>query len=666
MDAAYSKSTPGNSRKRPRNQSDNGKHKRQNPSNDDSKAIETVYRILCPIKKIGSVLGKGGDIINALRNETNAKIRVTDAIPGAEERVIIIYHHSSDQLEISDVDTEQLRPYCPAQYALLKVHDRIAADEYFRNGVRHVKAGNDENVTARILVPSNQVGCLIGKAGTVIEKLRSEHRGANIRVLPVDELPPCAMNRDELVQISGPPEIVKNALYDISTRLHEHPRKDNPPIEELMLASTKGKLRTDPSMHLPPPPYHANSRPLHHDPYASPPPPPYHIGYRNEPLGYPRGSYDNTHIGNDLETPEEFSIRILCPSGRIGGVIGKAGATVREIEQATSARIQIEDVSPDAEERIINVSSRESPWDQVSPTIEAVLRLQIRTCKTSEDGKITNRLIVSSSKVGCLLGQRGSIINEMRRVTRADITVCSKEDKPHYLSAKEELVQISGKSDVVREALLEILSRLRTRTFRIGDPPSNPAPVVHDYEFSSERMHGRLPSPHTTVASRSAYPAYPSRGYSPPEYIASRGPAPYNYEYPKGPGPIYTPDHGYPSGPPRPPHEAPYAPRSYPAAPPPPATGYDSRYSTMEVKIPSSAASSVIGVGGSNISEISQISGARVKVNDPHPGSSECIVEINGSSEQIKAAQSLIQAFVASSRPSGLTSSRHSPVYRQY
>jgi poly(rC)-binding protein 2/3/4 len=51
---------------------------------------ELVFRILCPNEKIGSVIGKGGSIIKNLREETGARIKVADAVPGSEERVIII------------------------------------------------------------------------------------------------------------------------------------------------------------------------------------------------------------------------------------------------------------------------------------------------------------------------------------------------------------------------------------------------------------------------------------------------------------------------------------------------------------------------------------------------------------------------------------------------
>ena len=153
------------------------------------------------------------------------------------------------------------------------------------------------------------------------------------------------------------PTIVKKALHDISTRLHQHPRKENPSIDELIYASTQGLFQPGASMPPPPPEIPVWSH-QQHDTYATPPPP-WFAGHRNETSGYTPRSYNSSHFGNEGDTPEEFSMRILCPTGKIGGVIGKAGANVRQLEHNTLARIQVEDTPPEAEERIINVSSRE-------------------------------------------------------------------------------------------------------------------------------------------------------------------------------------------------------------------------------------------------------------------------------------------------------------------
>lgn len=183
-------------KKRPNPQFNKGGNKRGKfgeQSSESSQSSETVYRILCPSRKIGSVIGKGGGIVKALREETQAKITVADSVPGSEERIIIIFSPST-MLPLQNNHDMEL--HCAAQDALLKVHDKIVEEDII-GGIEN----SDGNVViARMLVPNNTVGCVLGKKGDVIQRLRSE-TGASIRVLPTDQLPACALSTDELVQV---------------------------------------------------------------------------------------------------------------------------------------------------------------------------------------------------------------------------------------------------------------------------------------------------------------------------------------------------------------------------------------------------------------------------------------------------------------------------------
>lgn len=91
---------------------------------------------------------------------------------------------------------------------------------------------------------------------------------------------------------------------------------------------------------------------------------------------------------------------------------------------------------------IIVLAIFQALWNPRSQTIDAILLLQNKVSEYSEKGNIITRLLVPSSKVGCILGQGGHIINEMRRRTQADIRVYSKDDKPKCAAEDEELVQV--------------------------------------------------------------------------------------------------------------------------------------------------------------------------------------------------------------------------------
>ena len=99
------------------------------------------------------------------------------------------------------------------------MHNKVVSEEV------HGEDSEEANqVTVRLLVPSNQIGCVIGKGGQIIQSIRSES-GAQIRILKDDHLPSCSLSSNELIQISREPFIVRKILYQIASRLHDNPSR---------------------------------------------------------------------------------------------------------------------------------------------------------------------------------------------------------------------------------------------------------------------------------------------------------------------------------------------------------------------------------------------------------------------------------------------------------
>lgn len=175
--------------------SENGSNKRRNPGDDREQFVidseDTVYRYLCPVRKIGSIIGRGGEIVKQLRAETKSKIRIGETVPGSEERVVTIYSSRDETNALEDGNNF----VSPAQDALFRVHDKVVAEDLHGD-----EDSEGHQVTARLLVPSDQIGCVIGKGGQIVQNIRSE-TGAQIRILKDEHLPSCALSTDELVQV---------------------------------------------------------------------------------------------------------------------------------------------------------------------------------------------------------------------------------------------------------------------------------------------------------------------------------------------------------------------------------------------------------------------------------------------------------------------------------
>ncbi|CAH8361132.1 unnamed protein product, partial [Eruca vesicaria subsp. sativa] len=440
---------------------DGGRSKRRYGGDDrDSHAIDrddTVFRYLCPIKKIGSVIGRGGDIVKQLRMETRAKIKIGEAVPGCDERVITIFSASDETFG------EGEEALAPAQEALFRIHDRVAADVDARS---EDGSEGEQQVIAKMLVPSDQIGCVLGRGGQIVQNIRSE-TGAQIRIVKDRNMPLCALSSDELIQISGEVLLVKKALHQIASRLHKNPSR----TQNLLSSAVAGGAYPSGSLMS-----HAGG--------------PRIVGIA--PLMDPYGGYKSDHAG-DFGRPlyetrrneppaTDFYIRLVSPVENIASVIGKGGALINQLRQETRATIKVDSTRTEGNDCLITISAREVFDDAYSPTIEAAMRLQPKCSERVERDsglvQFTTRILVPSSRIGCLLGKGGAIITEMRRMTRANIRVLGKENLPKVASEDDEMVQISGELDVAKEALIQITSRLRANVFDREGPVSAIMPVL--------------------------------------------------------------------------------------------------------------------------------------------------------------------------------------------
>lgn len=479
------------------NNDDGNKNKRRNPSGDDTReqflitADDTVYRYLCQIRKIGSVIGRGGEIVKQLRADTKAKIRIGETLPGCDERVVTVYSTAEETNDFEDSGNL----ISPAQDALIRIHQRVIAED-----LRGGRDDNDEDeemeevgnqVTAKLLVPSDQIGCVIGKGGQIVQNIRSE-TGAQVRILKDERLPLCALSSDELVQISGDAAVVKKALVQIASRLHDNPSR----TQHLLTSAVPGGYAAGGSVMGP----NAGAPIIGMAPLVGA-----YGGHRGEVGDWPPRMYPGSR---DEGSVKDFSVRFVCPTGNIGGVIGKGGGIINQIRQDSGATIKVDSSATEGDDCLIVISTKEFFEDSFSPTIEAAVRLQPRCSeKVERDSGIvsfTSRLLVPSSRIGCLIGKGGTIITEIRRLTKANIRILSKEGLPKIASEDDEMVQISGDLDIAKDALVQVLTRLRANVFDKERavstflPPVLPyvpaSPDVSDglnYDGRDGRRHGR-------------------------------------------------------------------------------------------------------------------------------------------------------------------------------
>ncbi|XP_024172676.1 RNA-binding KH domain-containing protein RCF3 isoform X1 [Rosa chinensis] len=638
----------------------NGKGKLQKSDDDqptNTSSGNAVFRVVCPESKIGCVTGEGGSGISEIYQETLVKVRVEESVPGCDERVIVIgwdgenrvdseqskengveetsvVEKKEEKEDVSIDDSERREKVSPASVkkALQLVFERMV------EGERETDGGDGDGkksltIVLRLLVLSNQIGCILGIGGSVIKLMASES-GAQIRILPRDKLPLCAPASDELVQITGEVDAVRKALDSVTQQLLDNlPRAS----ASSLLNSTGPSSQPSPRPEVTPPPERSQGTPysnqaadiVDNHSAAHPLIPKVHAS------GIP---------GRMKSSQEVLTFRLLCHEERVGGVIGKGGTIIRTLKQETGCEIKVMDGVSDSEDRVIILSGPAHPDDRISPLQDAVLRVHdriVRAVPITKEQPMTARLLISSNQIGCLLGKGGAIIAEMRKSSRAHIRILGKDQIPKCVSDDEEVVQMNGELEAVNDALLQITSRLQHHFFRDVFPslsyPPNPAfsdqPPFRSYlrrDFSPPRMHSNFgPSFHKfdTVGGMAPHGGFHPLHLSERKPWGSQGLL-------EGGGPIGLPNF---AGAPQ--RRIPGFGGSQPAI---------ITSTTIEAVVPSSLIPIINGEDGECLKQIRQISDAKITITEPLPGAKETLIIISGTPEQTHAAQSLIQAFVMS------------------
>lgn len=160
---------------------------------------DNVFRLLVPAHKVGAIIGRKGEFVKKMCEETRSRIKILDGIAGTAERVVMVSAREEPEAVIS-----------PAVDGLLKVHQRtIGLIE--SEGYPNITQAPDGTVSSRLLVAATQAGSLIGKQGATIKSIH-DTSGAMVHIMPPEDLPLCALQDDRIVEIHGEPAKVHKAI----------------------------------------------------------------------------------------------------------------------------------------------------------------------------------------------------------------------------------------------------------------------------------------------------------------------------------------------------------------------------------------------------------------------------------------------------------------------
>ncbi|XP_026755753.1 poly(rC)-binding protein 3 isoform X5 [Galleria mellonella] len=172
--------------------------KTPNLHEEDSKVTLTI-RLIMQGKEVGSIIGKKGEIVKRFREESGAKINISDG--SCPERIVTVTGNTSAIFKAFTLICKKFEEWC----------------SQFNEGGG---GGSRAPITLRLIVPASQCGSLIGKGGSKIKEIR-DVTGANIQV--ASEMLPNSTER--AVTISGTCDAITQCIYHICCVMLESPPK---------------------------------------------------------------------------------------------------------------------------------------------------------------------------------------------------------------------------------------------------------------------------------------------------------------------------------------------------------------------------------------------------------------------------------------------------------
>ncbi|XVE49458.1 hypothetical protein DITRI_Ditri01bG0084200 [Diplodiscus trichospermus] len=561
-------------------------------------------RLLAEVKQVGSVIGKGGKVVEKIREDTRSKIRVlTDKLPAC----------ASPTEEIVEIEGGVLA----VKKALVAVSHRLQDCPPLK------KTRVTENITTESFLPET--------LHRNVEVLPQETLHRPIDLLPqatlrraIEVLPPRTLHRPIEIVPQDPFRRPIDAVRQESFRrgIEVVSEEASPGLHVDHLSQRSSLVPSLPSSSI------SYATRVHHLSLESEKTPPLNI----------------------KTLQQEVVFKILCSSDRVGGIIGKGGAIVRALESDTGATITIGATITNCDERLVTITASENPESQYSPAQKAVLLVFLRALEASlEKGldsgsmkglNVTAQLVVPSSQVGCLLGKGGAIISGMRKATGTGIRILGTDQVPKCVVENDQLVKISGGYLNVKDAIYHVTSRLRENLF--STTLESAGAKISSSVLTETSPCGRSLD---TAQSAPGLQAYYDVSHSLSQHIDHLG-LPHSFDRPHSPG-LWTSEIGTGLNP----WSITDIGRGM--------TSFRGGFelgsgnksaivtnTTVEIRVPENVIGSVYGENSRNLARLREISGAKVIVHEPQIGTNDRIIVISGTPDQTEAAQSLLQAFI--------------------
>uniref|UniRef100_A0A672N265 Poly(rC)-binding protein 2 n=1 Tax=Sinocyclocheilus grahami TaxID=75366 RepID=A0A672N265_SINGR len=269
--------------------------------------VTLTIRLLMHGKEVGSIIGKKGESVKKMREESGARINISEG--NCPERIITLAGPTTAIFKAFSMIIEKL-------------------EEDISSSMSNSTATSKPPVTLRIVVPASQCGSLIGKGGCKIKEIR-ESTGAQVQVAG-DMLP---NSTERAITIAGTPLSIIECVKQICVVMLESPPKGvtipyRPKPSGSPVIFAGGQAYAVQGQHAIPQP---DLTKLHQLAMQQSP----------FPLAPSSQGFSGKSRLSDTCSASTGSHELTIPNDLIGCIIGRQGAKINEIRQMSGAQIKI-------------------------------------------------------------------------------------------------------------------------------------------------------------------------------------------------------------------------------------------------------------------------------------------------------------------------------------
>ncbi|XP_062292015.1 insulin-like growth factor 2 mRNA-binding protein 3 isoform X1 [Scomber scombrus] len=163
-------------------------------------------------------------------------------------------------------------------------------------------------------------------------------------------------------------------------------------------------------------------------------------------------------LGARPKVQSDIPLRVLVPTQFVGAIIGKEGATIRNITKQTHSKIDIHrKENAGAAEKPITIHSTPEGCSNACRTIMEIMQKEAVDTKFTEE--IPLKILAHNNFVGRLIGKEGRNLKKIEQDTGTKITISPLQDLTLY--NPERTITIKGAIEACARAEEEVMKKIR-------------------------------------------------------------------------------------------------------------------------------------------------------------------------------------------------------------